>query len=149
MNQSKTIEFQGQNYFDDRLFVLYLCPGKVEIEDGDDGAVWTSLFHENPPKEHIWCVVTYKNYGRYPLYRVDSFYKKEDAISYIKQIEPETPLISLEGRPQQNPLTYDKYLEWKKDNQLKDYNWKSLYSVDGSNAGERIGQTKEQFNGIK
>jgi len=146
MNKLKTINFQGQEYFDDRLFVLYLCAGKVEIEDG---AIWTTIYHENPPEDHIWCVVTYKNCNRYPLYRIDSFYKKEDALGYIKKIEPETPLISLEGKSPQNLPSFEEYLLWKKENNLKDYDWKSLYLPGGSNAQERIGQTKEQFNGIK
>jgi len=148
MTDQKTIEFQGQNYFDDRLFVLYLCAGTVEIEDDKDGVAWTKIYHENPPKEHVWCVATYKNYQRYPLYRVDCFHNKENAIAYIKQIEPETPLISLDGQSPQNPLSHEKYLEWKKSNNLQDYEWKSLYSADGANASESIGQTKEQFKGI-
>ena len=149
MDQPKTIKFQGQEYFDDRIFVLYLCAGKVEIEEGEEGSVWTTIYHENPPAEHIWCVATYRNCNRYPLYRIDSFHSKEDAITYIRKIEPETPLISLEGKAPHNPLQYEKYLEWKKNNSLKDYDWKSLYSAGGTNASERIGQTKEQFRGIK
>ena len=149
MSESKTTKYQEQDYFDDRLFVLYLCAGTVEIEDGKDGAVWTSVYHENPPETHIWCVVTYKNCLRYPLYRVDSFHQKEDAVAYIRQIEPETPLISLGGQPPKNPLPFEQYLEWKKRNNLPDYDWKSLYSVGGANASERIGQTKKQFRGIK
>ena len=149
MDQLRTVKFQGQEYFDDRIFVLYLCAGKVEIEDGEEGAVWTTIYHENPPAEHIWCVATYRNCRRYPLYRADSFYNKEDALAYIKQIEPETPLISLNGEPSKHPMPYDEYLGWKKTNNLKDYDWKSLYSVGGTNASERIGQTKEQFKGIK
>lgn len=145
----QTIQYNGQQYFDDRLFVLYLCAGKVEIEDGDKGAVWTTIFNENPPEDHIWCVVTYSNVKRYPLHRIDSFYKKEDAVAFIKKIEPETPLISLGGKSPENPLPYEDYLAWKKENNLKDYDWKSLYLPGGSNAQERIGQTKEQFNGIK
>jgi len=58
-------------------------------------------------------------------------------------------LISLGGQPPQNPLPYEKYIEWKKINGLKDYDWKTLYSNDGTNAGERVGQTKKQFKGIK
>lgn len=143
------IEFNGDSYFDDRLFVLYLCPGNVEIEERKDGAVWITIYHENYPENHLWCVVTYKNCTRYPLYRVDCFNKKEDAISYIKEIEPETPLISLGGSSPEIPMPYEEYVEWKKENNLGDYNWKSLYSVDGKNASERIGQTKEQFKGIK
>ena len=149
MDQSKTIEFEGQKYFDDRLFVLYLCAGKVEIEEGEGGVVWTKVYHENPPKDHLWCVATYKNCQRYPLYRVDSFYKEEDATAYIKQVEPETPLISLGGKTPENHLPYEQYLEWKRKNNLHDYDWKSLYSTDGANASESIGQTREQFKGIR
>ncbi len=149
MNESETIKFQGQNYFDDRLFVLYLCKGTVEIEPNEDGVVWTKIYHEKELDNYIWCVATYRNCNRYPLYRVDSFYKKEDAEEYIRKIEPETPLISLGGNPPATPLSYKDYSEWKVKNGLKEYDWKSLYSQDGTNASESVGQTKEQFGGIK
>lgn len=149
MNQSKTIEFQGQNYFDDRLFVLYLCKSTVEIEPDNDGVVWTKIYHEQAPTNHTWCVATYKNCNRYPLYRVDNFYKKDDAMAYMKQIEPETPLISLNGKSPLRPASYEDYLSWKKEKGFKEYDWQSLYSPDGMNAYETIGQTKEQFKGIK
>ena len=149
MHQSNTIEFEGQEYFDDRMFVLYLCKGSVEIEPDSDGVVWTKIYHEKAPANHIWCVATYRNCNRYPLYRVDSFYKKEDAEEYIKQIEPETPLISLSGKPPEHPLSYEEYSKWKVENGLKDYNWESLYSPEGTNASESVGQTKAKFKGIK
>lgn len=148
MTKLETIEFQGQNYFDDRIFVLYLCKGTVDIESGDDGAVWTKIYHEQAPENHVWCVVTYRNCNRYPLFSVDSFYKKEDAIKYMRKIEPETPLISLGGISPTNSLPYEQYLNWKIKNNFKDYDWKSLYSAEGTNAGESVGQTKTQFKGI-
>ena len=148
MNQPKTISFQGQEYFDDRLYVLYLCKGTVEIEPDGDGVVWTKIYHEQAPTDYVWCVATYRNCNRYPLYRVDSFYKKEDAVLYIKKIEPETPLISLNGKSPLHPVSYEKYLLWKKENGTKEYDWQSLYSPDGKNASESVGQTKEQFKGI-
>jgi len=141
------ITFQGEQYFDDRLFVLYLCKGKVELES--DGLIATTIYHDSAPADYIWCVVTYKNFNRYPLYRIDSFYKKDDAIAYIKLIEPETPLISLGGKLPQPPLSYQDYVAWKKKNNLKDYDWKSLFTSDGSNARETIYQTREQFKEIK
>jgi hypothetical protein len=147
MNQIRTIKFQGEEYFDDRLFVLYLCKGKVEIKSDD--VVVTTIYHEQEPADFIWCVVTYRNCNRYPLYRADSFYKKEDAIVYIKQIEPETPLISLDGKVPVQPMSYDDYCTWKKENSFKEYDWASLYSLGGTNAQEHIFQTKEQFKGIK
>lgn len=148
MNQPKLISFQGQEYFDDRLYVLYLCKGTVEIEPDNDGIVWTKIYHEQAPADHVWCIATYRNCNRYPLYRVDCFYKKEDAVLYMKQIEPETPLISLNGQSPLQPVSYEEYLLWKKENGVKEYDWQSLYSPDGRNASESVGQTKEQFKGI-
>lgn len=147
MNQIKTIKYNGEEYFNDRLFVLYLCKGEVAPES--DGLIAITIYHEQAPVDFIWCVVTYKNSNRYPLNRIDSFNKKDDAIAYLKLIEPETPLISLEGKSPQNPLAYDDYVLWKKKNGLKDYEWKSLYTPGGSNARETIYQTKEQFKGIR
>ncbi|MDO8466794.1 MAG: hypothetical protein Q7S83_01500 [bacterium] len=148
MKESGTIKFEGQDYFDDRIFVLYLCKGTVEIEPGPEGSVWTRIYHEKAPNDYIWCVVTYRNCNRYPLYRVDSFYKKEDAEQYIKKIEPETPLISFGGKPSKSPLSYEEYSEWKVKNGFKDYDWQSLYFSDGTNASESVGQTKAQFKGV-
>ncbi len=147
MEKPKTIHFQGTDYFDDRLYVLYLCQGTVEVQD--DSVVATTIYHEQAPTDHVWCIATYRNTNRYPLYRVDSFYKKDDAMTYIKQIEPETPLISLGGKPPAQPLSFDVYCAWKKENNFKDYEWKALYSAEGSNARESILQTQEQFGGIK
>src|ERR1035437_3399696 len=101
MSKLNSINFNGQNYFDDRLFVLYLCKGKVEI--GSD-VVTTTIYHNNGPEFSVWCVVTYRNCDRYPAYRVDSFNKKDDAIEYIKKVEPETPLISLNGAIPSSPV---------------------------------------------
>lgn len=147
MKQSKTINFQGADYFDDRLHVLYLCPGTVDIQN--DGVVVTTIYHEQAPTDHVWCVVAYRNTNRYPLYRVDSFYKKDDAINYMRQLEPKTPLISLSAKSPAQPMSYDAYCLWKKENNLTDYDWKSLYLPGGSNAQESIFQTKEQFDAIR
>ena len=141
------IEFDGQSYSDDRLFVLYLCKGTIEFEP--DGTVTTIIYHNQSPDKYVWCVVTYRNCRRYPLYRVDSFYEKSDAMAYMRKIEPETPLISLGGKIPDHPLTYEIYLSWKNEKNYKDYEWQKLYTPDGSNAQEAIRQTKEQFRGIK
>ena len=144
--KQKTVEFKGQQYYDDRLFVLYLVPGTV-VGSGD--FIRTTIYHTNPPHDHVWCLATYRNYGRYPLYRIDSFYKKEDAEVYQRLIEPQTPLISYGGVIPTPIPSYESYREWKKGTQLKDYEWEKLYSSDGTNQSESIMQTKEQFHGIK
>ena len=142
------IEFNGHSYFDDRLYVTYLCKGTVEISP-DDGVATTTIYHEQTPVNHVWCVVTYRDYNRYPLFRVDSFYKKDAAVSYIKIIEPETPLISLNGNSPLRPKTYEEYSIWKQSSNLKDYDYRSMFTLGGKNPTERIMQTKEQFKGIK
>ena len=141
------IKFQEQEYFDDRLYVLYLCKGKVGPES--DGLIATTIYHDEAPDDFIWCVVTYKNCNRYPFYRIDSFYKKDDAVAYMKVTEPITPLVSFGGKAPQNPLAYNDYVLWKKKNYLKDYEWESLYTPGGLNAREVIYQTKEQFKGVR
>ena len=55
------ITFQGKQYFDDRFFVLYSCKGKVDPES--NGLIATTIYHEQAPEEHIWLVVTYRNYN--------------------------------------------------------------------------------------
>ena len=44
-----------------------------------------------------------------PRFRVDEFANKEDAVAFIKRIEPTTPLISLRGQSPEKPLDYDSY----------------------------------------
>ena len=39
------VEFQGQLYFDDRLYILYLCKGAGEVNP--DGLVSITIYHEN------------------------------------------------------------------------------------------------------
>lgn len=148
-NQSGTIAFQDRNYFDDRLFVLYLCKGKIVEEP--DGVIVTTIYHEQAPLEYIWCVVTYRNCTRYPAYRVDSFHKKEAAVAYIKAVEPETPLISLGGKSPDPKPTYEEYQEWKQKNGLKEYQWKEMYALLGpnGNANEHMFESKDHFKGIK
>ena len=149
MNQTKTIEFQGQEYFDDRIFVLYLCKGSVEIEPDNDGVIWTTVYHEQAPQDHIWCVVTYRNCAGYPIAGVKHFTSRERAVVYMWHIEPETPLISLNGlSPFPSPL-YQDYLVWKKKNNFREFDFKAVFTLGGTNAEEAIAQTEEQFKGIK
>lgn len=53
------IPFKGASYFDDRLFILHLCRGRVE--SSADETVNTVLFHEEDADDLIWCLATYRN----------------------------------------------------------------------------------------
>lgn len=111
--------------------------------------IWTKIYHEQPPNDHVWCVATYRNCARYPLCNVTHFFEKEDAITYVKKIEPETPLISLNGNSPLHPVSYEEFLSWKSKNDFKEYDFKTLCLSSGTNAVEIIGQAKEQFKGVK
>lgn len=135
--------FKGIAYYDDRLFVMYSCQGIVEI--GADGAITTTIYHEDPRADSHWCLVTYKNHTNYPIYSIKHFETKDETINYIRRIEPETPLISMGGQSPKQPLSYNEYLSWKKENDLEDFDYKKTYTPCGSNPREVIFQTKEQF----
>lgn len=137
------IEFQGHIYYDDRLFVLYLCKGTVDVKS--DNLVESTIYHEESPNYSHWCLVTYENYANYPLYTVKIFDTKDEAVDYMKAIEPTTPLISLGGHSPQQPLLYEEYAKWKKEKRLEEYNYKKAYLSGGSNHREVILQAKEQF----
>jgi hypothetical protein len=85
--------WQGQTYFDDRVFILDLQKatkaGKI-----------------------VWAVTTRRNVQGFPPRRVDDFPTKEEATSYLKMVEPSTPRISLQGASPSPELTYEEHLEW-------------------------------------
>jgi len=70
--------FRGQEYNDDRLYILYLCKGTVEKQIQPDGTsmMCTTVYHEDAPDDYIWCLVTYRNDPRYQATRVDHFYNE-------------------------------------------------------------------------
>jgi hypothetical protein len=41
---------------------------------------------------------------------VDTFKTKNEAVEFIKRIEPTTPRISLNGKSPEKPLIYEKYV---------------------------------------
>jgi hypothetical protein len=133
-------------YHDDRMYVFHLSKGSVEEWEGEFVA---TIYHEEEPEKYIWCLVTYRNLERYPATRVDCFYKKSDALEYMREVEPLTPLVSLNGKSPNAPLTFEKYSEWKKANNMQYFQWKSIYSPGGENARETIIMAKDSFQGIR
>ena len=135
-------QYDGQLYYDDRLFLLHLCLGTVHVE-GE--VVTTTIHHENPPPEAKWCLVTYRNCDNYPAISVLHFQNREDAIMYRQMVEPTTPLISYQGQSVMPPLSYDEYTRWKIDEHLGDYDYRKCYRPGGTNPKEMFLQTREQY----
>jgi hypothetical protein len=84
--------FNGTIYNDDRILILEL----VEI---------------NKNSKQMWTVLTRRNCEGYPIGLANEFESIEEAIEFVKEIEPRIPLISLNGNPPQNRLPYNKYCD--------------------------------------
>lgn len=82
--------YEGRIYKDDRLYILDLTQAKKNGRS-------------------VWAVVTRRNHDGFPPRRVDDFETREEAIDFIKKVEPTTPCISLNGKAPQIPLSYETY----------------------------------------
>ena len=101
------IQYQGDDYRDDRIFVINLTRGTVT---------------KGTEKQSKWLLVTYRNTVSLPAHRSDKFDTQEEAINYIKQVEPDVPLICNRGQPLDIPDTKDRWkfwIEWLANNGLK------------------------------
>lgn len=94
-NQKELIEYKGEKYFDDRIFHLHLTLSKKHnYSDGLEGIEIGDNFNSD-----TYTLYTRRNsVGRKPV-KVDNFSSYQEAMSYIEKVEPEVPLISLNGKP--------------------------------------------------
>ena len=130
-----TIEFRGEEYYDDRLFVFYICKVTAEIVDGVKEII---LHHDEAPDDHVWALVLYKNTGRMMAAKVNYFRIREDAEEYYRDIAPQVPRISLNGESPLHPPSFKEYSDWMAREGLSEYDKKAFYSSSGSNQKEVI-----------
>ena len=99
----RVVEYEGEDYRDDRIFVINLSYGK-------EGKV---------PK---WILSTYRNTVHLIGRSTHCFDSKEEAIDYLKSIEQEVPLISNHGNPLEIPEDienkWEYFNEWLKKRNL-------------------------------
>jgi len=131
------IEFEGEYYRDDRMYVLYVCRCTI---DEQKNLLVTNIYHEDAPADSKWCLVTYRNVNRYTPIRADHFETEIEATTYMRQVEPTVPLISQGGSPMCPPLTYEEFVRWKKKNKFKEYDYKEMYTPGVTNPMESIFQ---------
>ena len=105
-------KYEGEEYRDDRVLVMNLSQGKSR-----------NTLESNC--KHHWILTTYRNTLNLPVVRVKNFELYDEAVPYIKNHEPLTPLISRAGDPLEIPLEiknindkYEYYLEWLKEKKL-------------------------------
>ena len=79
------IEWQDELYRDDRMFVMNIATAKDE--NGNN----------------FWHLTTYRNTKQLSFFRNDFFKTEEELMQYIKDIEPQTPLISRNKEPLELP----------------------------------------------
>src|SRR5690348_11109992 len=130
------VEFEGEVYRDDRMFVIHLC--KAVVSDIDEDTFQTTVYHEQDPEEFVWCLITYRNTDRYPVYRVDHFDSIESARAYLEYFEPRVPLISLGGKSPETPMPYSRFAEWKRVNRLEEYDYRTVFRPGGRNPRESV-----------
>ena len=92
--------YKGERYRDDRMFVVNLSRGTVE---------------KGSSKTTRWMVRAYRNIPSLPPYSTDHFETREEAVEYLKKMEPTTPLISNDGMALDIPEdanTWEYWLRW-------------------------------------
>ena len=98
-----SFEFEGDVYRDDRMYVINLNRGTVS---------------KKGKKETRYLLTTYRNTHSLPASRSDDFASKEEAINYLKEIEPDVPLVSNKGKPLNIPDDVERWEYW--NNWLKE-----------------------------
>ena len=112
MGKSQNIKFQDEIYRDDRIFVMNLSKGKVEI---------------NNVTFQKFILVTYRNSVKLVATRANHFDTKEDAENYIKKVEQESPLISQNGQSLPVPNNVDAWEFWS--------NWLKINNLNSAMSG--------------
>lgn len=101
------IKFEGKLYNDNRIFVQNYSKGSVQ---------------KNNIRQKKYLLITYRNTIQLPATRSDEFETKDELLNYIKKIEPDTPLISINGEKLNIPDNEDRWqywLNWLKEQGLK------------------------------
>lgn len=130
-----TFEFEGNSYNDDRMFVLYVCPCSIEENSQN---LRTTIYHGQPPADHYWCVVTFRNTQRFPAFSVKHFHTKAEANSYRDHVEPTTPRVSLGGQGPDPVPSLGQFREWKRLSECEEYDYRRMFLEDSVNPTETI-----------
>ena len=110
---AEPISYKGDEYRDDRMYVINLTYAKITIRDNSPT--------KSSTVKYKWVLATYRNNLALPSFRSDQFESKEKAIKYLKDVEMQVPLISNDEQPLLIPDNIDKWtywLEWLKKHQL-------------------------------
>ena len=98
------LEDKNEEYRDERMYVLNLTRGKLKV-----------ITRDFQKTDYKYFVNTYKNLILLPFYKTNYFDTKNEAIEFVKQIEPFIPLINNHEFPLSTPegeSTWEHWLSW-------------------------------------
>ena len=108
MSSEKYIPYQGEDYRDDRMYVMNIATAKKD-------------------NKNCWNLATYRNILSLSATRNDFFDTKKEVLDYIREVEPRVPLISNNGQPLEIPNhineedidgIWNHFSEWLKERDL-------------------------------
>ncbi len=99
------IKFSGKDYFDDRMYVLEVS--KITVNN-----------HDFSEQKEMWSVITRHNSPGYYPTRTDDFEIEEEAIDFYKKIAPQTPMVSMKGKPLEPAPDFDSFVEFLSDQNI-------------------------------
>jgi len=130
-----TVEFEGETYYDDRMFIFYICKVRSEIVSNQRR---TTIYHQEAPDDHVWAVVYYRNCARMMPWKIDYLRTREEAEQHYRDLAPGVPRVSLGGESPSWLITYEEYAAWLVENGLSEYDYRKFYPGGGSNLKEVV-----------
>lgn len=104
-------------YRDDRMYVMRISSN---AEKSNDGLISPSM-RQDEAQDLVGPVVliTHRNTYQLPAVRADKFDTIDDALSYIRRVEPTCPRISLGGQAPLTTPSWEAHLAWLHSEGLK------------------------------
>jgi hypothetical protein len=97
-------------YRDDRMYVMRLTADFIAGADGSISINGKEFILKN--REESVGLITYRNIPQLPAVRFDKFSNMQEAETYIKNVEPTCPRVSLNGNGPNPAPTWEEHLEW-------------------------------------
>ena len=98
-------------YRDDRIYVMRITTGSTRVKDGIMESVT-----EPKPNSSDWSesvlLITYRTVPTLPAVRTDHFRSIEEAIHYVREVEPTCPRVSLDARSPEPVPSWQEHLDW-------------------------------------
>lgn len=102
--------FDGNNYRDDRMYVMRITSNYSKDQEGAVTASMKIVPETDLDKPVV--MITYRNLLNLPAVRFDEFPTLKAAYEYAMEVEPTCPRISLGGRPPKPVPSWSEHIAW-------------------------------------